>query len=142
MFVFLMNKVLYAPILGIIETRRAIIDDNYKSAQNNDVKSAELSAEKEEKLSLAKDEARGKYVEAVDEFKAKRTETISEAQNSAKDELETSRIELENISNETKNALKGSMSELASDIVEKVIGYRSEIQGFDDETVNRVLWEK
>ena len=141
-FVILMNQILYAPILGIMEKRRAIIDDNYKSAQENNTKSAELAAEKEEKLSQAKDEAKGKYNETVDEFKAQRDETVANAHNSAKEELERSGIELENVSNEVKNSLKGSMTDLANDIVEKVIGYRSDIQGFDEEVVNKVLWEK
>ena len=47
----------------------------------------------------------------------------------------------ENLSNEVKNGLKSSMTNLANDIVEKVIGYRSEVQGFDEEVVNKVLWE-
>lgn len=141
-FVILMNQILYAPILGIMEKRRAIIDDNYKSAQENDTKSAELTAEKEEKLSHAKDEAKGKYNETVDEFKAQRDETVMKAQFSAKEELKRSGIELENVSNEVKNSLKGSMTDLANDIVEKVIGYRSDVQGFNEEVVNKVLWEK
>ena len=141
-FVILMDRILYAPILGIMEKRRAIIDDNYKSAQENDTKSAELTAEKEEKLSHAKDEAKGKYNETVDEFKAQRDETVMKAQFSAKEELKRSGIELENVSNEVKNGLKGSMTDLANDIVEKVIGYRSDVQGFNEEVVNKVLWEK
>ena len=56
--------------------------------------------------------------------------------------LDNSRVELENISNDVKHALKGSMTNLANDIVEKVIGYKSEVQGFDEEVVNKVLWEK
>lgn len=142
MFVILMNQILYAPILGIMEKRRTIIDENYKSAQDNDAKSAELVAEKEEKLFQAKDEAKGKYNETVDKFKAQRDETVTNAQVSAKEELERSGIELENVSNDVKNSLKGSMTDLANDIVEKVIGYRSDVQGFDEEVVNKVLWEK
>ena len=45
-FVILMNKVLYVPILSIMEERKSIIDENYKSAQENDTKSAELTAGK------------------------------------------------------------------------------------------------
>ena len=141
-FVILMNKILYAPILGIMQKRREIIDDNYKSAQENDAKSAELTSEKEEKLADAKEEAREKYNEIVDEFKSQRTETVVNAQESAREEIQRSSIELENVSNEVKNNLKGSMTDLANDIVEKVIGYRSEVQNFDEEIVNKVLWEK
>ena len=67
---------------------------------------------------------------------------ISNAQAEAKNELETAGIELDRVSDEVKNNLKSSMTGLASDIVEKVIGYRSEVQGFDEEVVNKVLWEK
>ena len=141
-FVVLMNKILYAPILEIVQKRREVIDGNYKSAQENDAKSAELTSEKEEKLADAKEEAREKYNEIVDEFKSQRTETVVNAQDSAREEIQRSSIELENVSNEVKNNLKGSMTDLANDIVEKVIGYRSEVQNFDEEIVNKVLWEK
>lgn len=141
-FVILMNKILYAPILSIMEERRAFIDENYKIADENNQKVSSLVAEKEEKISRAKDEAKGKYNESVEEYKAQRNETVENAQNSAKEELENSNIELEKLSNEIKNSLKSSMTDLANNIVEKVIGYRSEVQNFDEEIVNKVLWEK
>ncbi len=141
-FVVLMNKILYAPILEIVQKRREVIDGNYKSAQENDTKAAELTTEKEEKLADAKEEAREKYNDIVDGFKAQRTETVVNAQESAREEIQRSSIELENVSNEVKNNLKSSMTDLANDIVEKVIGYRSEVQNFDEEIVNKVLWEK
>ena len=139
-FVFIMNRILYRPILGIMEERKNFIDSNYKSAQENDLKTKELSEEKDAKLNDAREDARGKYVEAVDEFKSQKADIISEAQTSANEELERSREELKGISDDVKNGLKGSMNDLANDIVEKVIGYRSEIEGFDDNKVNEVLW--
>jgi len=139
-FVFIMNRILYRPILDIMERRKEFIDSNYKSANENNAKTEELAAEKEEKLNEARDDARGKYIEKVDVFKNQKAEIISDAQKTANDELERSREELKGVSDEVKNALKGSMNDLANDIVEKVIGYRSEIEGFDDEKVNEVLW--
>ena len=79
-------------------------------------------------------------IEALDEYKEQRTEIVTQAQNTAKEEIENSRIELENVSNEVKQSLKGSMTDLANDIVEKVIGYRSEVQGFDGRTVDEILY--
>ena len=32
------------------------------------------------------------------------------------------------------------MNDLANDIVEKVLGYRSEVQGFNDDAVNEILY--
>lgn len=139
-FVFLMNKILYAPILNIMEERKNFVDGNYDTAQANDAKSEELTSQKEEKLTEAKDEARGKYVETLDGYKNQKSEMISDAQNSARDEIEQAKADLRQLSDDVKNGLKGSMSDLANDIVEKVIGYRSEANGFDDNKVNEVLW--
>ena len=140
MFVFLMNKVLYAPILSIMEERRNVINGNYKEAEDNKVRSDGLVEERDAKLAEAKDEAKGKYNEGVDGFKEQRAEIVSKAQETATDELGRSEQELESLSNEVKEGLKCQMNDLANDIVEKVLGYRSEVVGFDDEAVNKILY--
>ena len=104
-FVFLMNKILYAPILNIMEKRKNFIDDNYKIVEQNDEKIQKLNQKKEDKLIEARNEAKEAYNETINEFKTQKTEIITLAQNSAKEELEKSRIELENLSNETKENL-------------------------------------
>ena len=140
-FVFLMNKILYAPILNIMEKRKNFIDDNYKIVEQNDEKIQKLNQKKEDKLIEARNEAKEAYNETINEFKTQKTEIITLAQNSAKEELEKSRIELENLSSETKENLKNSITDLANDIVEKIIGYRSEIQGYDNKTVDEILYQ-
>lgn len=139
-FVLLMNKILYAPILNIMEERRNFVDGNYKVAEENTAKSNELTKEREDKLSEARGEARNNYNETLNGFKEQRNEIILTAQNSAKEDLENARVELENLSNEAKESLKGKMTDLANDIVERVIGYRSEVQGFDGKTVDEILY--
>ena len=139
-FVFVMNKILYRPVLDIMEQRQRFIDSNYKDARENDSKANELSEEKESKFDDAKDEARSKYIETVDDFKNQKADIIADAQNAANEELEKSRENLKSLSDEVKEGLKGSMNDLANDIVEKVIGYRTESQGFDNDKVNEVLW--
>ena len=140
LFVLVMNKILYAPILGIMEERKNFIDSNYKNAEENNLKAEGIAAEKESKLSDAKEEARGKYTESINSYKSQKADIVSEAQKNANNDLENSKAELEGVSNSVKEGLKGSMNDLANDIVERVIGYRSEIEGFDDSKVNDVLW--
>ena len=43
-FVFLMNKILYAPVLNIMEERRRVIDGNYQTASDNDTKTERRKA--------------------------------------------------------------------------------------------------
>ena len=140
-FVLLMNKVLYAPILNIMEERKNFIDANYKSAENNEAKITSIKEEKESLLADTKETAKDKYNEKLSDYKNKRAEIVSEAQNSAQEELEKSKIELLNLSNEVKEELKGSMTNLANDIVEKIVGYRSEIQEFDNQKVDEILYQ-
>ena len=139
-FVLLMNKILYAPMQKIVTERREFIDGNYNQADDNNKKADALSQEREEKLKDARNDARINYVNTVNDFKEQKADIVEQAQNQAKDELEQAYEQLKNISNETKEGLKGKMTDLANDIVEKVLGYRSEVQGFDNDAVNKILY--
>ena len=140
-FVFLMNKILYEPMRKIVSERKNFIDDNLSAADINHKKAEAISKNKEAKLKTARDDARGLYTKSINDFKAQKNEILNNAQNEANGELNQAYSNLNNVSNETKEALKGRMTDLANDIVEKMIGYRSEVQGFDNDTVNRILYQ-
>jgi F-type H+-transporting ATPase subunit b len=140
-FVLLMNKVLYAPILNIMEQRKSFIDGNYGEAKKNEAKIQKLEQKKEEKLLEAKNDAKDLFNETLAEFKEQEEKIVEEAKSIAEENIENSRIDLENVSNEVEESLKCSMTDLANDIVEKVIGYRSEINGFDGKIVDEILYQ-
>ena len=139
-FVFLMNKILYSPMRKVIAERNEFIEGNYKAANQNNDKAQALSLERDEKILNAKNEARQNYNNRVSDYKAQKDSIVEEAKSQANNELAQAYEHLGNVSNETKEGLKGKMTDLANDIVEKVLGYRSEIQGFDNDTVNRILY--
>ena len=141
-FVFLMNIILYRPILGIMGKREQFIDENYKNAKNNNSKAEILVNQKEERLTIAKNDARGRYISLLDGFKIEKNNIINNAQNLAKENIEKSTEELNNESNQIKENLKSKITDLASYIVEKILGYRSDIQNFDDNKVNEVLYHQ
>ena len=140
-FAFAMNFILYKPILDVMQKRKEHIDSNYKTASENNETSDAISAEIEEKKDAAKSDARNKYNEIVDDFKNKKSELVQQAQQVAQAELDKSNCELLAVSNEMKENLKGSMTNLANEIVEKIIGYRSEIQEFDNNKVDEILYK-
>lgn len=124
----------------IVSQRKNFIDDNINTANENNKKADELSVEREEKLDGAKNDARTRYNESVNGFKEQRTMLVKKTQDETNNELTLAYENLNNISNQTKEGLKGKMTDLANDIVEKVLGYRSEVQGFDNDTVNNILY--
>ena len=140
-FVFLMNKILYAPMEKIVRERQSFIDDNFNSADENYKKADGLEHQREERLVGAKDEARTKYNDSISGYKAQKGEIVKQAQEESNNELAHAYEQLNNVSNKTKEGLKGRMTDLANDIVEKVLGYRSNVQGFDNDEVNKILYQ-
>ena len=140
-FVFLMNKILYAPILNILEERKKFIDENHKSAVENNEKTDAIISEIEEKKTVAKNNAKNEYSKIVDEYKIQKNQSISELKEQAKIELKQANDELIQDSNELKEELKKSMMDLANDVVEKIIGYRSDVQEFDNNKINEILYK-
>ena len=141
-FVFLMNKILYVPMAEIVAKRKQVIDENYQEAHQFEQKTKELESEVEEKLNSAKKSAREIYGKIVGDYKGQGAEIVKNAQESSKKELEEAYLALENVSNEAKENLKSKMTDLANDITEKVLGYRSEIQDFDNDKVNELLYSE
>ena len=139
-FVFMMNKVLYEPMNKIVAQRQSFVDENLRLAEENRKEAKVITEEKEEKLRSARNDAKSKYAMSVSEYKNKKSEMVNNAQKVAQDELADAYNNLNNLSNETKEALKGKMIDLANDISEKMLGYRSEIQGFDGDMVNKILY--
>ena len=139
-FVYLMNKLLYEPVRSIVQKRREIIDGNYSDAETNNQRSQELTEEREEKLISAREDARVQYNETLNEFKSKKSEILEKANDETKNELKSAYDNLNNVSNDAKSKLKNSITDLANDIVERVLGYRSEVQGFNNDKIDEILY--
>ena len=141
-FVFVMNKMLYEPVRKIVNERNNFINGNYQSANENNTKADGLLKEHDNKIAASKEDARGKYNEILANYKNQRTEIVKDAQNKSHEELEQAYSNLNNVSNEAKENLKWKMTDLANDIVEKVLGYRSEVQGFNNDKINEILYSE
>ena len=128
------------PMANIVAQRNKVIDENYQKADELIKKTENIEADVEKKLSVAKENARLKYGEVIDTYKEKRADIIKNAQEVSNQELESAYSALDNVSNEAKEELKSKMTDLANDIAEKVLGYRSDIQGFDNDKVNDILY--
>lgn len=135
-----MNKILYEPINKIVAEREVFIDSNLRSADEIHKQAEAIALQKDEKLQKARNDARNHYSEAVTGFKAQKESLVISAKQETDAELGKAYEELNNLSNDAKASLKGRMNELANDISEKILGYRSEIQGFDDDAINRILY--
>ena len=139
-FVYLMNKILYLPIQKVVTEREDFVESNLAAAESNNIKAKNLSEDRDKKIVSARNEARSVYIDSLNDYKNKKDEFIHNTQIEVKNKIEHAYQGLENLSNETKEGLKGRMTDLANDIVEKVLGYRSEVPYFDNEKVDKILY--
>lgn len=139
-FVYLMNKILYAPIQKVVTEREDFVNSNLKDAETNNDKANALSKDRDNKISNARNDARLVYIDSLNGYKKQKDDYIHNTQEDVNNELNNAYQGLENLSNETKEGLKGKMTDLANDIVEKMLGYRSEVPYFDNDKVNKILY--
>ncbi len=139
-FVYLMNKILYAPIQKVVTEREDFVNSNLKDAETNNDKAKALSEDRDNKISNARNDARLVYIDSLNDYKKQKDDYIHNTQEDVNNELNNAYQGLENLSNETKEGLKGKMTDLANDIVEKMLGYRSEVPYFDNDKVNKILY--
>ena len=64
-FVILMNKILYAPILNIIEERENLVETNYRSAKNTKIEIDKKTDYHNAELEKSRNEARAKISSTV-----------------------------------------------------------------------------
>lgn len=141
LFVFLMNKILYVPILKIMTKRESIIKENYTKSEENKLKIKEINERREENLLEAKKNAKVNYLRVLEQFKRKKNELVEDAKNVANKDLETAEKDIEVTSIKISDALKEKINDLAIDITEKIIGYRSDFHNVEDEKINEILYK-
>jgi len=116
-----LKKVLFKPVMKMIEDRQNEIDDMYQKADVSQKQAEALQAEYEEKFALASQEAERLVKEAVHRGHDREAEIVRQANMEAVAIREKAAAD---IAQEKKKAVaeaKGEISDLAMEIAEKVI---------------------
>ena len=134
-FIFIMNKILYAPIYDIIQKRKSLIDNEYKTAEVNLNETNKILENKKQILLNASETVREKTLASIEKEKSNNTKTINEAKNQSKSEIEQNSIFIDNELKEAKNELKNEVINLAQMISDRFIQSDNKINQ-DEELVN------
>lgn len=138
-FMFLMNMILYKPMLEIVEKRRQLLDNNKEEAELNNQKADELATEKEQKLEEARFNSRKIIADILDEAKGEKAGIIAIAQQNAHECLNDTKAQLDDEAHHLKNAVKQDVVDIAQTIVTKVTGREIAITNVDDNKLNEVM---
>ena len=121
-FVFLMNKIFYAPLENIITEREKLVDDTLNDAKNSRDEAARLLEERESKLTKASEDSKNiinkKVTTSNDEAKKLTLDAKTEAENN----LNKLKKELNEHSESVKSSLQDTTKEIAEQIATKIFG--------------------
>ncbi len=122
LFVLIMNKVFYAPILKIMQSRQTFVEQNYNSAKQTREDTQKQDEYRNTELEKSRDEARKIISEQSQKLKSKRSKKIAEYKETVFNNISQERDGLKNSVIETKEVLKDNVVDIAKNISKKILG--------------------
>ena len=122
LFVIIMNFIFYKPIEKIVNEREKFVDGNFDEAQKNNLNSEKLTKEHEQKLEEANFKGKTIMDEKSEEAKKTKASIISEAQHNVAKKIHDNQTDLAAAFDNTKEALKSDMENLANEMSKKLFG--------------------
>ncbi len=121
-FVFIMNKIFYSPILNIMKERQNIVEQNFKSAKDTRHETENKINFHNTELEKSRDKARLAVSETTRQLKEERTKEISEFKENLFGNIAQERENLKNSALEAKEILKDNVVDIAKEISQKLLG--------------------
>ena len=121
-FVVVMNKIFYAPILKIMQERQSVVEANLNAARELNEETKKQTEYHNSELEKSRDEARQKIAEASQQFKQERSKEISEYKSELYGNISKEKENLKNSALEAKEVLKDNVVDIAKEISEKILG--------------------
>ena len=113
----LMKKFLFGPIIGVMEKRKAMIDEQFASAEKTTTEANQLKGQYEDALKSAKEESFSIVEQAKDEAKVQADSIVKRANDQAGQILEKARRDISTEQEAAMKAMEGKVAELAMDAI-------------------------
>ncbi|WP_457680304.1 ATP synthase F0 subunit B [Thermovibrio sp.] len=121
-FMVLINKFLFKPLLELMEERERELGKTYSEIEALKEKADSLLSQLEELIARAKEEAKAKVDQAVKEAREERERIIAKAQEEAARKVEKAKEEIWSSFEQEKVKLEKEAERIAEEIVKKILG--------------------
>lgn len=122
-FVFIMNKIFYAPIIKIMQERQNVVEKNFNSAKSLNIETEKQTEYRDNELEKSRDVARQRVADASQKFKQELSKEISEYKTELFENIAKEKENLRNSALEAKELLKDNVVDIAKEISHKVLGW-------------------
>lgn len=130
-FIFIMNKIFYAPILKIMQERQAFVEQNFQTATLTNKETEKQVNYRNEELEKSRDEARSLIAQQSQSLKAEKNKRISAYKNELYSDIAQQRENLKNSALEAKETLKDNVVDIAKNISQMLLGETIDKEAID-----------
>lgn len=121
-FVFIMNKIFYAPILRIMQERQKFIEENFTSSKINKSEILKKTKYHDDELEKNRDEARSYISEKSKIFKQESSNKVLSYKNTLYENINKEKDLLKQSAIDAKEVLKDNLVDIAKDISYRILG--------------------
>lgn len=121
-FVVIMNKIFYKPILKIMKERQAFVEQNYNEADNFERITEERFQFRENQLEASRTSSREKIAKESQELKDARNKELASYKEEVYSNIHQQKEEMRNSAIEAKEVLKDKVVDIAKDISDILLG--------------------
>ncbi len=138
-FIFIMQKIFYAPMTEIRKKRSQFIKGMKTEAHNALEEAETLKNEYVQKIRAVKKKVSEKTLEAMNEANEEKNKILEEKKHDVSMILEKGRQKIQEEKEQTFSSLKENISSYAFEISKKILNEEIPITGISPETIDRVI---
>ncbi len=130
-FVFIMNKIFYAPVLKIMKERQIYVEKNYISAKQTEEETKKQREYRDSELEKSRESARSLINENSQRLKSEHSKKINQYKTEQNEHIFVERENLKNSALSAKEVLKDNIVDIAKEISLKILGSDIDAQKID-----------
>ncbi len=138
-FIFIMNKILYKPVLDIMEKRQNYIDANKNEADEHHKKAKQLLADKDARVAEAQRTSRDIVASKADAIKEEKSKVINDTKNSVSSYFSEQKQNLAHQKEEAAANMKHDVADLANRLTTKLMGEGIVFEPVGEQEVEEVM---
>lgn len=138
-FIFIMNKILYKPVLEIMEKRQNYIDANKNEADEHHKKAQQLLADKDARVAEAQRTSRDIVASKADAIKEEKSKVLNDTKNSVTSYFSEQKQNLAHQKDEAAANMKHDVADLANRLTTKLMGEGIAFEPVGEQEVEEVM---
>ncbi len=138
-FIFIMNKILYQPVLDIMEKRRNYIDSNKNDAQQHKQQAEALISDKNSKIAEAQRKSRDIVAAKSDALKEEKTKVLNDAKDGAAKYFSEEKQHLVQQKETAAANMRFDVADIANRLTTKLMGEGIAFEPLTEQEVDEVM---